>query len=90
MLRIHFMQEWFGLSDPAMEEALQDIVLFRKFAQIDVDDTRLPDEHAIHRFRQLLESNNLLTQMQTAINAKLIERGLLLKTGTVVDVSLIF
>ena len=89
MLRIHFMQQWFGLSDPAMEEALHDMALFREFAQLDAGATRLPDESTILRFRHLLEANNLASQILATVNAKLIERGLLLKAGTVVDATLI-
>ena len=89
MLRIHFMQQWFGLSDPAMEEALHDMALFREFAQLDAGATRLPDESTILRFRHLLEANNLATQILATVNAKLIDRGLLLKAGTVVDATLI-
>ena len=89
MLRIHFMQQWFGLSDPAMEEALHDMALFREFAQLDAGATRLPDESNILRFRHLLEANNLATQILATVNAKLIDRGLLLKAGTVVDATLI-
>ena len=89
MLRIHFMQQWFGLSDPAMEEALHDMALFREFAQLDAGATRLPDESTILRFRHLLEANNLATQIFATVNAKLIDRGLLLKAGTVVDATLI-
>lgn len=89
MLRIHFMQQWFGLSDPAMEEALHDMALFREFAQLDAGATRLPDESTILRFRHLLEANNLATQILATVNAKLIQRGLLLKAGTVVDATLI-
>ena len=89
MLRIHFMQQWFGLSDPAMEEALHDMALCREFAQLDAGATRLPDESTILRFRHLLETHNLAAQMLASVNAQLIERGLLLKTGTVVDATLI-
>ena len=89
MLRIHFMQQWFGLSDPAMEEALHDTPLFCNFAGLDAGATRLPDESTILRFRHMLEANNLATQMFAAVNAKLIDRGLLLKAGTVVDATLI-
>ena len=89
MLRIHFMQQWFGLSDLALEEALHDMTLFREFAQLDACATRLPDESTILRFRHLLEGNNLATQILATVNAKLIERGLLLKAGTVVDAPLI-
>lgn len=89
MLRIHFMQQWFGLSDPAMEEALQDIPVYWQFAQLDPGLTRLPDETTILRFRHLLETNNLSLQIMGTINALLTQRGLMLKTGTVVDATLI-
>ena len=89
MLRIHFKQHWFGLSDPAMEEALHDMVLFREFAQLVPGTTRLPDESTILRFRHLLEANNLASQILATVNAKLIEWGLTLKSGTVVDAILI-
>ena len=59
MLRIHFMQQWFTLSDPAMEEALHDVPLFREFAGLDGWDARLPDESTILRFRHLLEKHKL-------------------------------
>ena len=89
MLRIHLLQQFFGHSDPAMEEALHDIPLYREFAQLDAGITRLPDESTILRFRHLLEQNDLGVQILGAVNAKLIDRGLLLKTGTVVDATLI-
>ena len=72
MLRNHFMQQWFGLSDPAIEEALHDMALFREFAQLDAGATRLPNESTILRFRHLLEANNLATQILATVNAKLI------------------
>jgi transposase, IS5 family len=89
MLRIHFLQQWFGLSDPAMEEALHDIVLYCQFAQLDPGATRLPDETTILRFRHLLEANNLGLQIMATINATLAAKGLTLKSGTVVDATLI-
>jgi IS5 family transposase len=89
MLRIHFMQQWFGLSDPAMEEALHDVPLYREFAGLDAGATRMPDESTILRFRHLLEANNLSIQLLAAINATLATKGLLLKSGTVVDATLI-
>ena len=88
MLRIHFMQQWFTLSDPAMEEALHDMPLFREFAQLDWN-TRLPDESTILRFRHLLEKHKLAEQMLALINDLLREKGLMLKAGTVVDATLI-
>ena len=89
MLRIHFLQQWFGLSDPAMEEALHDISLYCEFAKLDPGAMRLPDESTILRFRHLLEENNLSVQLLATINATLATKGLLLKTGTVVDATLI-
>ena len=89
MLRIHFLQQWFGLSDPAMEEALHDISLYCEFARLDPGSMRLPDETTILRFRHLLEENNLSIQLLATINATLATKGLMLKTGTVVDATLI-
>jgi IS5 family transposase len=89
MLRIHFMQQWFGLSDPAMEEALHDVPLYREFAGLDAGITRLPDESTILRFRHLLEANDLSLQLLATINATLATKGRMLKTGTVVDATLI-
>ena len=89
MLRIHFLQQWFGLSDPAMEEALHDTPLYCEFARLDAGMGRLPDETTILRFRHLLEEHNLSIQLLATINATLIAKGLMLKTGTVVDATLI-
>jgi IS5 family transposase len=89
MLRIHFLQQWFGLSDPAMEEALHDVSLYCEFARLDPGAMRLPDESTILRFRHLLEENNLSIQLLATINATLAKKGLMLKTGTVVDATLI-
>ena len=88
MLRIHFMQQWFTLSDPAMEESLHDIALFREFANLSWDD-RLPDETTILRFRRLLEEHKLAPQMLKVVNDLLTAKGLLLRAGTVVDATLI-
>jgi IS5 family transposase len=89
MLRIHFMQQWFGLSDPAMQEALHDVPLYCQFARLDPGVSRLPDESTILRFRHLLEEHGLSLQIMAAINATLAQKGLMLKTGTVVDATLI-
>jgi IS5 family transposase len=88
MLRIHFMQQWFTLSDPAMEEALHDVPLFREFAGLTVGQ-RLPDETTILRFRHLLEEHKLSDQILATVNELLRRKGLLLKAGTVVDATLI-
>ena len=89
MLRIHFMQQWFNLSDPAMEDALHDVPLFREFAGLAGWDDRLPDESTILRFRHVLEKHKLGEQMLRTVNDLLTARGLLLRSGTVVDATLI-
>ena len=89
MLRIHFLQQWFNLSDPAMEEALYDTPKFREFAGLDAGEDRLPDESTILRFRHLLEAHSLSLQILATVNATLAAKGLLLKSGTVVDATLI-
>ena len=88
MLRVYFMQQWFTLSDPAMEEAFFDTPLYREFAQLP-QLSRLPDESTILRFRHRLEKHKLTEQILATVNEVLTERGLLLKTGTVVDATLI-
>jgi IS5 family transposase len=88
MLRIHFMQQWFTLSDPGMEEAFFDTPLYREFAQIE-EFSRLPDESTILRFRHRLEKHKLAEQILTTVNELLTQRGLLLKAGTAVDATLI-
>ena len=88
MLRIHFMQQWFTLSDPAMEEALHDVPLFREFAGLNWD-TAVPDETTILRFRRLLEEHKLSAQILAVVNELLSAKGLLLRAGTVVDATLI-
>ena len=88
MLRIHFMQQWFTLSDPAMEEAFFDTPLYREFAQLE-EFGRLPDESTIVRFRHRLEKHKLAEQILSVVNELLTQRGLLLKAGTAVDATLI-
>ena len=88
MLRIHFMQQWFTLSDPGMEEAFFDAPLYREFAQLD-EFSRLPDESTILRFRHRLGKHKLAEQILLTVNELLTERGLLLKAGTAVDATLI-
>ena len=88
MLRVHFMQQWFTLSDPAMEEAFFDVPLYREFAQLDANG-RIPDESTILRFRHRLEKHKLAEQILATVNDLLIGKGLLLKVGTAVDATLI-
>jgi IS5 family transposase len=89
MLRIHYMQQWFGLSDPAMEEALHDVPLFLEFAGLASGASRVPDETTILRFRHLLEKHDLAVDMLRVVNDLLQHKGLMLKSGTAVDATLI-
>jgi transposase, IS5 family len=77
MLRIHFMQQWFAYSDPAMEEALHDIPLLREFAGLDATVEAIPDETTILMFRHLLERHGLAGALLEEINGLLGERGLI-------------
>jgi IS5 family transposase len=89
MLRIHFMRRRFNLSDPAMEEAQHDMVLFRDFAGLGGWDERVPDETTILRFRRVLEMHKLAPQILQTINDLLRSKGLMLRAGTVVDATLV-
>ncbi|WP_431261527.1 IS5 family transposase [Roseateles chitinivorans] len=89
MLRIHYLQQWFGLSDPAMEEALHDVPLYREFARLEGATDRLPDETTILRFRHLLEKHNLAVDMLRVVNDLLGYKGLMLRSGTAIDATLI-
>ena len=88
MLRIHCLQLWWNLSDPAMEEELHERPLYRRFVGLD-GSARMPDETTILRFRHLLEKQQLAPKVLAAINATLARQGLMLKTGTVVDATII-
>jgi IS5 family transposase len=88
MLRIHCLQLWWNLSDPAVEEELHERPLYRRFAGLE-GAARLPDETTVLRFRHLLEKHELAPQVLALINAGLTQHGLLLKTGTVVDATII-
>ena len=89
MLRIDLLQQFFGLSDPAMEEALHDVPLYRAFARIDAGITKAPDASSILRFRHLLEQHRVAEKILDTVSAELMARGTLLRTGTVVDATLI-
>ena len=88
MLRIHCLQLWWNLSDPAMEEELHERPLYRRFAGLD-GAARMPDETTILRFRHLLERHDLTPRIFEAINTMLANQGLMLKAGTVVDATII-
>jgi IS5 family transposase len=89
MLRVHFLQHWYGYSDPAMEEALHDIPVLRRFAGLDAGISRLPDETTILNFRHLLEAHQLAEGMFQEVVHLLAEQGLILREGTIVDATLV-
>jgi transposase, IS5 family len=80
MLRIYFIQQWFNLSDPAMEDALYDSEAMRRFAGINPGADLLPDESTILRFRHLLEQHKLSERIFQEVRQLLEERKLLLKS----------
>ena len=87
MLRVHLMQNWFGYSDPAMEEALYETNILRQFSGLSLE--RIPDETTILNFRRLLEKHELASGILAVINGYLGDRGLSLRQGTIVDATLI-
>jgi IS5 family transposase len=89
MLRILFMQQWYALSDPAMEDALYEIESMRRFAGLELNEDAIPDETTILKFRRLLEQHGLAAKMLEAVNAHLSGKGLLLRQGTIVDATII-
>ena len=89
MLRIHFLQHWFNLSDPAVEEALYDSRAMRRFVGIDLGREPAPDETTVCKFRHLLEAHHLGDQLFALIAEYLQENGLKIGTGTIVDATII-
>jgi IS5 family transposase len=89
MLRIYFMQQWFNLSDPAAEDSLYESESMRRFAGLELGEDRIPDESTILRFRHLLERHGLTEAIFAAVRSLLEERRLLLKSGTIVDATII-
>ena len=88
MLRVHLMQNWFGLSDPAMEEALYEIASMRIFAGLSMSGP-IPDETTILNFRRMIEESELAPDILSAINKHLERQGLLLRRGSIVDATII-
>ena len=89
MLRLYFLQQWFNLSDPAVEEALYDSPVMRDFVGIDLGQAPVPDETTVCKFRHLLEAHGLGRQMLDAVNRHLAGRGVRISTGTIVDATII-
>jgi IS5 family transposase len=89
MLRIYFVQQWFNLSDPAAEDALYDSESIRRFVGVDLSDDAVPDESTILRFRHLLEQHQLTAAMFASVRTMLERKGILLKSGTIVDATIL-
>ena len=89
MLRIYFLQQWFNLSDPQAEDAIYDSESMRRFARVELGDDIVPDETTILRFRHLLEEHRLTAAIFETVNGLLTAKRLLLKSGTIVDATII-
>ncbi len=89
MLRIYFLQQWFNLSDPAVEEALYDSMVMRQFVGIDLGREPVPDETTVCKFRHLLEEHGLGGEMLETVNLHLQSKGVRITTGTIVDATII-
>src|SRR3989304_2153566 len=89
MVRIHFLQHWFNLSDPGAEEALYESPTLRAFAGIDLGAEPAPDETTLCRFRHLLEAHDLSARIFEDVLAHLDAKGLKVATGTIVDATII-
>lgn len=89
MLRIYFLQQWYGLSDPGVEEALYDMHSMRDFTGLNLAHDAIPDETTILNFRHLLEAHNLTEAVFGAVSEYLEEQSLLMRGGTIMDATLI-
>ena len=89
MLRVYFLQNWYALSDPMAEETLYDSEAMRRFAGIELGDDRIPDETTILNFRHLLERHGLTQAIFADVNAHLADKGITLRSGTLVDATII-
>src|SRR5437773_2314386 len=89
MVRIYFLQQWFNLSDPAVEEALYDSAVMRQFVGIDLGCEPVPDETTVCKFRHLLEEHQLGEQILGQVNLHLQAQGVRTTTGTIVDATIL-
>jgi IS5 family transposase len=89
MLRLHFLQQWYGLADEALEDALYDSQALRSFAGIDLSVAAVPDATTVMNFRHWLEEHDLTRVLFDEVGAMLEERGLLMRQGTIVDATII-
>ncbi|MHB8153186.1 MAG: IS5 family transposase [Bacillati bacterium] len=89
MLRIYFLQHWFNLSDPGVEEALYDMLSMRAFARIDLGEAGVPDETTVCKFRHLIEKHELGKKLFAEVNRHLADCGIVVSGGTIVDATII-
>jgi IS5 family transposase len=89
MLRTYFVQQWFNLSDPGVEELLYESPVIRRFVGVDLGIAAAPDETTILRFRHLLEKHDLGGLMLDAVNVHLAAKGIKIQTGTIVDATIL-
>src|SRR5882672_6346259 len=89
MLRLYFLQQWYGLADEALEDALYDSQALRGFAGIDLSVATVPDATTVLNFRHWLEEHDLTRALFDEVGAMLEERGLLMRQGTIVDATII-
>jgi transposase, IS5 family len=89
MLRMYCLQQWYGLADEALEDALYDSQALRDFVGIDLSRESVPDATTLLKFRRLLLEHDLTRALFEEINAHLAERGLLMRAGTIVDATII-
>jgi IS5 family transposase len=89
MLRIYFLQQWYGLADEALEDALYDSQALRGFAGIELNRDPVPDATTLLKFRHWLERHDLTRVLFDEVGAMLAERGLLMRQGTIVDATII-
>ena len=89
MLRTYFLQQWFNLSDPGVEEAFYESAVLQRFAGVDLGVAAAPDETTILRFRHLLERHDLCGEMCMTVNRYLETKRIRISTGTIVDATII-
>jgi IS5 family transposase len=89
LLRLQCLQLWYNLSDPALEDAVHDRLSFQRFLRLDPLTQKVPDETTVLHFRHLLEKHRLTEAIFARVRAQLEERGLLVKSGTIVDATIL-
>ena len=89
MLRVYFLQQWYALADEALEDAIYDSQAMRDFIGIDLAIESVPDATTLLRFRHLLETHALTQRIFEEINASLVEQGLFMREGTIVDATIV-